>query len=170
MMRNPEANVDDMPIDELTSMTRKYLDDEFMLDFIDNGSKALEYNHRNKITLKQCLLPKTEKALEFFSQETIDKKQAYNLAKELSALVKMSIDNLRVGKNAIEHTFHSSILDALDKYFAGLQKNPKEQARYDKQQDKYNALLLKTKRPIGKLFLRRWWIWNLPKEYSRSAA
>lgn len=151
MMRNPEANVDDMPIDELTSMTRKYLDDEFMLDFIDNGSKALEYNHRNKITLKQCLLPKTEKALEFFSQETIDKKQAYNLAKELSALVKMSIDNLRVGKNAIEHTFHSSILDALDKYFAGLQKNPKEQARYDKQQDKYNALLLKNKTPDWKV-------------------
>ena len=151
MMRNPEANVDDMPIDELTSMTRKYLDDEFMLDFIDNGSKALEYNHRNKITLKQCLLPKTEKALEFFSQETIDKKQAYNLAKELSALVKMSIDNLRVGKNAIEHTFHSSILDALDKYFAGLQKNSKEQARYDKQQDKYNALLLKNKTPDWKV-------------------
>ena len=73
------------------------------------------------------------------------------MAKELSALVKMSIDNLRVGKNAIEHTFHSSILDALDKYFAGLQKNPKEQARYDKQQDKYNALLLKNKTPDWKV-------------------
>lgn len=151
MMRNPEANLDDMPIEELTSMTRKYLDDEFMLDFIDNGSKAMEYNHRNKIAIKQQLLPKTEEALEFFRQETIDKKQAYALTKELSKLVKGSIDHLRVSKNAIEYTFHSSIKDALNKYFDGVTKNPKEQARFDKQQAKYAALIAKGKTPDWKV-------------------
>ena len=151
MMRNPEANLDDMPIDELTSMTRKYLDDEFMLDFIDNGAKALEYNHRNKVEIKSRLLPKTDEALDFFRQEAIDKKQAYALAKDLSALVKTSIDHLRVNKNAIEYTFHSSIKDALDKYFAGVAKNPKEQARFDKQQAKYDALVAKGKSPDWKV-------------------
>lgn len=151
MMRNPNADLDDMPIDELTEMTRKYLDDEFMLDFIANGSKALEYNHRNKIAIKQQLLPKTEEALNFFRQDSIDKKQSYALAKELSALVKNSIDHLRVSKNAIEHTFHSSIKDALDKYFAGVAKNPKEQRRYDRQQAKFDALIAKGKTPDWKV-------------------
>ena len=151
MMRNPNADLDDMPIDELTEMTRKYLDDEFMLDFIANGAKALEYNHRNKIEIKQQLLPKTEEALNFFRQDSIDKKQSYALAKELSALVKNSIDHLRVSKNAIEHTFHSSIKDALDKYFAGVAKNPKEQRRYDRQQAKFDALIAKGKTPDWKV-------------------
>ena len=151
MMRNPDANLDDMPIDELTEMTRKYLDDEFMLDFIDSGSKALEYNHRNKIAIKQQLLPKTEEALDFFRQDSIDKKQSYALAKELSALVKNSIDHLRVSKNSIEYTFHSSIREALNKYFAGVKNNPKEMARYNRQQAKYDALVAKGKQPDWKV-------------------
>ena len=31
---NPEANLDDMEIEEMNAMTRKYLDDNFMTDFI----------------------------------------------------------------------------------------------------------------------------------------
>lgn len=151
MMRNPQANLDDMPIDELTEMTRKYLDDEFMLDFIENGAKALEYNHRNKISIKQQLLSKTEEALEFFRGEILDKKQSYALAKELSALVKTSIDQLQVNKNPIEYTFHSSIVEALNKYFDGARNNPKEQARFDKQQAKFDALVAKGKSPDWKV-------------------
>lgn len=151
MMRNPQANLDDMPIDELTEMTRKYLDDEFMLEFIDNGARALEFNHSNKIAVKRELLPKTEEALDFFRQEAIDKKQAYALAKELSVLVKGSIDHLRVSKNAIEHTFHSSMSAALDKYFAGVAKNPKEQRRFDKQKARYDALVARGKTPDWKV-------------------
>lgn len=151
MMRNPEANLDDMPIDELTEMTRKYLDDEFMLGFISNGTGALEYNHRNKITIKQRLLPKTEEALNFFRSDILDKKQSYALAKELSSWVKDAIDHLRVSKNSVEYTFHSSLTEALDKYFAGIKNNPKEQARYDKQQKKYQALVAKGKSPDWKV-------------------
>lgn len=151
MMRNPEANVDDMPIDELTDMTRKYLDDEFMLAFIANGAAALEFNHRNKVEIKRQLLPQTEQALDFFRQDNIDKKQAYALCKELSAMVKNSIDHLRVSKNSVEYTFHSSLKDALDKYFEALTRNPKEQARFDKQQAKYDSLVAKGKQPDWKV-------------------
>lgn len=151
MMRNPEANLDDMPIDELTEMTRKYLDDEFMLDFIANGTRALEYNHENKVTIKQRLLPKTEEALDFFRNDVLDKKQSYAYVKELSSWVKDGIDHLRVGKNSVEYTFHSSIIEALNKYFAGVKNNPKEQKRYDKQQAKYDALVAKGKTPDWKV-------------------
>ncbi|MDE7454596.1 MAG: ATP-binding cassette domain-containing protein [Clostridia bacterium] len=122
-----------------------------MLDFIENGAKALEYNHRNKISIKQQLLSKTEEALEFFRGEILDKKQSYALAKELSALVKTSIDQLQVNKNPIEYTFHSSIVEALNKYFDGARNNPKEQARFDKQQAKFDALVAKGKSPDWKV-------------------
>ena len=140
-----------MPIDELTEMTRKYLDDEFMLDFIANGTRALEYNHENKVTIKQRLLPKTEEALDFFRNDVLDKKQSYAYVKELSSWVKDGIDHLRVGKNSVEYTFHSSIIEALNKYFAGVKNNPKEQKRYDKQQAKYDALVAKGKTPDWKV-------------------
>lgn len=151
MMRNPEANVDDMPIEELTAMTRKYLDDEFMLRFIDEGRQALDYNHSKKIILKRALLEKTDSALDFFRQEEIDKKTAYEIAKDLSLQVETAIDDLSVVKNPIEYTFHSSLRDVLNKYFAGLAKNPKEQARFDRQQAKYYELVAKNKTPDWKV-------------------
>jgi len=151
MMRNPDANLDDLPLDELTEMTRKYLDDEFMLAFIDDGAQALERNHRKQMELKKDLLAKTESTLEFFRADELDKKQSYALNKELSAQVNAAIDHLSVGKNATEYTFHSSMKDALNKYFTGVKNNPKEQKRYEKQQAKYDALVAKGKTPDWKV-------------------
>ena len=145
MMKNPTANVDDMPIEELTEMTRKYLDEEFMLGFIEDGAKAMVYSHRQSIEAKKALLSKTEELLEFFRNEHIDKKQAHTLSEQMIKLVESAIDHLQVAKNSVEHTFASSIRDAIKKYFVGVAKNPKEQARYDKQIAKRDALIAKGK-------------------------
>lgn len=145
MMKNPTANVDDMPIDELTAMTRKYLDDEFMLSFIDDGAKAIVYSHNKSIEAKKALLAKTDEFLEFFRNEALDKKATYALADEMIAEVNDAIDHLQVVKNSVEHTFASSIKDALNKYFIGVKRNPKEQARFDKQTAKRDALIAKGK-------------------------
>ena len=145
MLKNPTANVDDMPIEELTAMTRKYLDEEFMLGFIEDGAKAMAFSHSKSIQAKKDLLAKTEELLGFFHNETLDKKQASILTEEIVKLVNHAIDHLQVAKNSVEHTFGSSIRDALKKYFAGVEKNPKEQARYDRQKAKHDALIAKGK-------------------------
>ena len=146
MMKNPTANVDDMPIEELTEMTRKYLDEEFLNGFIEDGSKAMVYSHNKSIQAKKALLVKTEEFLDWFRNETLDKKEAYALAEQLIKLVEDAIDHLQVAKNSVEHTFASSIKDALKKYFAGVVKNPKEIARYEQQQAKHDALIAQGKR------------------------
>ena len=146
MMKNPTANVDDMPIEELTEMTRKYLDEEFMLGFIEDGAKAMAYSHNKSIEAKKALLVKTEEFLEYFRDENLDKNQTYALAGEMIKLVNDAIDHLQVAKSSVEHTFASSIKDALKKYFNGVVKNPKEQARYDRQKAKHDALIAKGKR------------------------
>ncbi len=150
MMRNPQANVDDLPIDELTDMTRKYLDENFMLAFIDNGANAVAFSHNRSVEKKKMLLKDTEDALDFFRGD-FDKKQAFTLARELSDNVEDAIDNLQVVKNGAEHIFRSSLMDALNKYYKGVAHNPKEQRRFDRQQEHYNRLVAKGKTPDWKV-------------------
>lgn len=147
MMRNPDANVDDMDIDELTAMTRKYLDDEFMLEFIARGAKAVAYNHNRSLGLKKDILAKTDDALEFFRAEQIDRKAAFDLVDGINKMVVDAIDKLQVVKNSVEYTFGTSIRAALNKYFDGIVKNPKETARFDKETAKRDALIAKGKSP-----------------------
>lgn len=150
MMRNPDANVDDMDIDELTAMTRKYLDDNFMLAFIDKGAKAIAYNHNRSLELKKNILQLTEGALEYFRGETIDRKQAFALVEAIDKAVVEAIDKLQVIKNSAEYTFGSSIRAALNKYFDGVVKNPKETARFEKETQKLNKLIAAGKNPTWK--------------------
>ena len=150
MMRNPDANVDDMDIDELTAMTRKYLDDNFMLAFIDKGAKAIEYNHNRSLQLKKQILVKTEEALEYF-RGAIERKQAHAVAAEIDKLVAEAIDKLQVVKNSVEYTFASSIKAAIDKYFEGTVKNPKETARFERESAKLQRLEDAGKNPSWKV-------------------
>lgn len=151
MMRNPDADLDDMPIDELTEMTRKYLDEQFMFAFIDEGANALQYSHDKSIAAKRNVLAASDEVLEYFRGEQLDKKIAYEKATALCKKVADSIDGLEVVKNSVEYTFASSLHSALKKYFDGVVKNPKEQARFDKQNAKRNALIAKGKTPDWKV-------------------
>ena len=151
MMRNPSANLDDMDIVELTDMTRKYLDEQFMLDFIAEGGKALQYSHNRSIELKKKLLQNTDSVLDYFRGDVLDKKVATDYADAISKQVAEAIDRLEVVKNSVEYTFKSSIHSALNKYFAAVVKNPKEQARFDRQTAKRNKLIARGKTPDWKV-------------------
>ena len=131
-------------------MTRKYLDDNFMLAFIDKGAKAIAYNHNRSLELKKNILQLTEEALEYFRGETIDRKQAFALVEAIDKAVVEAIDKLQVVKNSAEYTFGSSIRAALNKYFDGVVKNPKEMARFEKETQKLNKLIAAGKNPTWK--------------------
>ena len=147
MMKNPTANVDDMPIDELTEMTRKFLDDDFMLAFIEEGTAAVQHSHETSIKAKSACLPVIDSAMEFFCQPTLDRAQTYAVVRDLIARVDGAINRLKVGKNSTEYVFGSSIKDFVHKYFVGVKKNPKEQARFDKQMAKHQQLSARGKTP-----------------------
>lgn len=151
MMRNPDANVDDMDIDELTAMTRKYLDDNFMLAFIDKGAKAIAYNHNRSLELKKKILEQTEEILEYFRGDNIERKKAFALAKEADKSVQEAIDKLQVVKNSVEYTFGSSLNAAIAKYFEAIVKNPKEIARFEKESAKLQKLIDAGKNPSWKV-------------------
>ena len=151
MLKNPDANLDDMPIEELTEITRKYLDENFMLDFIREGAKGIKYSHERSIAAKKALLEETDAALEYFREEGIERKRSYELAKGISKQVEEAIDRLETVKNSTQYTFRSSLYSALNKYFEGKKRNPKEQKRFDKQTAKRNALVAKGRTPDWKV-------------------
>lgn len=162
MLKNPDANVDDMPIDELTKMTRKYLDEEFLLEFIAKGAKALEHSREVSLNEKSAIIPEIDKFISLIGgkdDKTVDETFEIKLteaelrqeAKKLSDLVIDAINKLEIIKNSTEYTFATSLNVALDKYYGAIKNNPKEQERFEKQTAKKEKLIAKGKNPDWKV-------------------
>ena len=47
-------------------MTRQYLDEKFMLDFINKAEKGAMFAHKKSIAAKQVALPSLKAALQYF--------------------------------------------------------------------------------------------------------
>ncbi len=151
MLKNPKANVDDLSIEDLTKLTREFLDNDFMLDFIAKGEKAVINSYEKSLTKKQELLAEIRKVKAYFSMPELDKKEVNALIGKLSSKVADAFDKLTIHKNSTEYTFASSVKNACAKYFLAVKKNPVEQARFDKQQAKYDKLIAKGKQPDWKV-------------------
>lgn len=150
-MINPESNIDHLSIEELNKMTREYIDEHFILKFIDLADEGVEQAHKNSISAKKELLPELKKAVEFFNKESLDKKETDELVKKLVLQVKNSINYLAVKKKSTEYSFGLALNTAVNAYFAGVKKNPIETAKYEKREAKYNLLVEKGKKPTWKL-------------------
>ncbi len=157
MMRNPEANVDDMPIEELTQMTREYLDKEFMLDFIERGANALEHAREVSLAKKQALLSEIDDVISLLDKcdelgmGAPSEAEVRSACKKLVDKTKEAINKLEIIKNSTEYTFGSGIKSSLDKYYGAVKNNPKEIARFEKQTAKREALIAKGKNPEWKV-------------------
>ena len=151
MMKNPEANVDDMPLDELNRMTREFLNRDFLDNFIQEGAKALQHSHDVAIEKKNANIEMIQQAKSYFEGSQLNEKEAKDLAKKLGDAVTGAIDSLEVVKDATEYTFHSSIKKMVSKYFAGIRQNVNEAKRYEKQKAKYDKLVAKGKTPEWKV-------------------
>ena len=151
VMQNPTEDLETIAVEELNDKTRKFLDENFMLSFIDEGAKGILWSHRQSIERKRLLIADIDEALEYFRSETLDKKTSLDKANALSKNVDACIDRLEVVKNSTEYTFKSGIHSAIKKYFDGLAKNPKEERRFAKQTAKRDALIARGKTPDWKV-------------------
>ena len=147
MLRNPEADLTTMEIAEMNKLTREYLDNEFMIDFIKTATNGVTYSHNQSIENKHALMPKLQEVISYVEKGDIDEKQIKAYAKELSDLVVKAIDRLEVKKNSVEYTFPSAISTSVKEYFDGIAKNPVEEKIYLKNKVKYDKLVAKGKTP-----------------------
>ena len=144
-MTNPEADLTAMPVEQLNEMTLKYLDDNFMKDFIEMETAGVEHSFRESIEAKRAVLAALPEVRAFFAEGNLDKKASYAKAKYISDLVIASIDRLATVKDSATYTFPTALDDVLGRYFHGVVNNPREEARFAKQTAKREALIARGK-------------------------
>ena len=137
----------DLPIDELDAFTWDYLDANFMIDFIADAKKALEFTAADSYK-------NIEEAIEFlnekkavFAKENLDKKECMEAFKVLVKEVTETIDPLATTKDSLTYTFGPSLKAEIDTYFEAIKKNVKAQKVHDKDQKKHDKLVAQGKKP-----------------------
>lgn len=137
MMKHPEFVYENTPIDELDAMTRAYIDEDFMLDFIKLGEIGVKNAHEKSIEKKKKLLVTINEAIEYFRNTNIDKKVSFLYASKIAHELSRAINRLAIKKTSIEYSINAAFFTALNAYFTGVKKNPKEELRYEKQMEKH---------------------------------
>ena len=143
-MKNPDAKLYEMDVKELNEMTLKYLDDNFMKEFIQFQNKGVEHSFLEALEKKKALLADLDAAKVYF-QGAFEKKDALKYAEELTKKVEATIDRLEINKDSVAYTFGTSMVSGINKYFFYQKNNPKEEARFARQSKKRDALIAKGK-------------------------
>ena len=140
-----------MPVEELNRTMRKYLDEQFMLDFLADTREALRFSSdrscKEKIEAVECL----KKYRAVFEKQSLDKAECFKALKIMTKEVMDTVDPLDITRDSVTYTFGPGLENTLNKYFGGLVQNPKEQHRYEKELQKYDALVAKGKEPDWKV-------------------
>ncbi len=136
---------------ELNKFLRKYLDDNFMLDFISDAKQGIVYSFNQSLEKKKGVVELVKSKRSVFTDGEPDKALYKATAKELSAAVADSIDRLALVKDSTAYTFKSSLYRAIKTYFDAIPNNKKEQKRFDKEQSKYDKLIARGKTPDYKV-------------------
>ncbi|MDE7325741.1 MAG: ATP-binding cassette domain-containing protein, partial [Lachnospiraceae bacterium] len=139
--------VPDKKIPELNAYMHQYLDDNFMLAFIEDAKKALVYSAEKSYQAKENAVKFLESKRVVFEKETLDKKECEETCKLCIKEVAGTIDYMEIRKDSLVYTFGTGLRSEINKYFAGIRKNEKEKNRYTKQKAKYDALVAKGKEP-----------------------
>ncbi|MBQ9952065.1 MAG: ABC transporter ATP-binding protein [Clostridia bacterium] len=86
-----------------------------------------------------------KKELPVFTADKLDERACRAAASRASEAVEKAIDPLRLNKDNQSYVFKSSVKANLDRYFKGVEHNPKEQKRFDRDTVKYNKLVARGK-------------------------
>ncbi len=110
-----------------------------------NIAAALKAANDEKIEAKKNVVSELKSALPIYSKDVLDKNEITSNNKRLIKLVEDSIDRVSLRKNSSAYTFRTSMIVNADRYFLGLKRNPKEEARVAKETAKYNEKIAKNK-------------------------
>ncbi len=143
-MNHPNEKLETRDIEKLNAEALDYLNDNFMNAFIDMEIMGVEYSRQVSMEKKELVLEELKKAEEFY-QGDYSKAEALKYAKHLAAVVEDSIDRLEILKDSAAYTFHTAMVDTIERYFNAKVNNPKEEARFARQTKKREALIARGK-------------------------
>ncbi len=137
----------EMSIEELNVFLRKYLDDNFMLNFIERAKKGIAYSRSKTMDARRHAIALIKEHTDVFNGDNLDRNTVLNASSILIKAVEKTIDPFDVIKDNLSYTFPSSLKSAIDQYFHAVVANKKEHERYSKENAKRDALIAKGKTP-----------------------
>jgi oligopeptide/dipeptide ABC transporter ATP-binding protein len=135
--------------DQLNEMLRNYIDDNFMLAFIQDVKKAIIYSHNRTIAAKEVFISDVvNKYVEIF-KGTYENNKSFIIksANQIIKEVENCIDELANRKDSLSMTFKSSIMHNLKVYYKAIKTNVKKRAKYNKEKAKFDAVVAQGKIP-----------------------
>ena len=136
-----------LPVDELNKFLRKYLDDNFMTDFIAEAKKAIQFSAETSYKEKREVIEFLKKYRSVFEKTSLDKKECMSAQKAFAKEVAESIDKMEIVKDSLAYAFASILEAEIEKYYKAEVNNVKEEARYAKEKAAYDAKVAKGKTP-----------------------
>lgn len=120
-------------IPSMNNMTRKYIDENFMLVFLKDIAAALKYSEERAISKRKNVLDKAEELIQYLNVGNISMKEQKLKSKELIKIVEDSIDRLDINKDSTAYTFKWAMTSAVKNYIAAIKlKNKKVRSRVEK--------------------------------------
>ena len=132
---------------DLNVYLRKYLDENFMLAFIEDAKKGIVYSRGRSLNNMEAALKLIEELRPTFENASLDKKAYNDAAKKMADAVSASINRLALVKNSTAYTFKSSLNRSIKKYFNAGPSNAKEEKRYAKEKAKWDKIVARGKTP-----------------------
>jgi len=127
-------------VEEINAAARKALDDGFMADFLKDVEKALIYSEMQNAARQKKALEVLRQELPVFEKANINEKECRAAAKRAADAVEEAIDPLKLQKDNQSYVFKSSMKANIDRYFKGVEYNPKERKRFEKDTAKFEKL------------------------------
>ena len=144
-IKHPDEKLVGRDVEKLNDETLVYLDKNFMNEFIALETKAVTYSHKVSVEKKKAVLKVLAEAKTYFTGE-YTKKDALKYAADLANQVEDSIDRLEIVKDGVAYTFRSSMVAGINRYFAAVVNDPKEEARFARQTKKHDDLIARGKK------------------------
>lgn len=136
-----------MPVGELNKFLRKYLDDNFMLDFIANAKRGIEYSAKTSCAEKSKAVEVLKSERKTFEKDALNKSEVSESQKKMVAAVEAGIDKIELVKDSLAYTFVTALQTEIDKYFGADKKNAREEKRYSREKAKYDSVIARGKTP-----------------------
>ncbi len=149
--KNPETDLSRMPVDQANEMAGKFLNEDFMNEFISLMKVAVQYSHDKTVENKKAAVVALENAISFFRAGNFSAQEAEDTCKNVNKSVLAAIDTLAIVKDNVAYTFGGAIRREVEKYFFYVKNNPKEEARFARQTAQREALLAKGKKVDWKI-------------------
>ena len=139
-------------IKELDDMTLRYLDEHFMINFIEVGTTGMQNSRDVSLAKKKEILPTLVSIKETIGNiESADKKALKKTLKAIYKKVNDAVDYLRVKKHSVEYSFEISLDHEYKRYYEGVKRNPINIRKYERSKAKFDALVAQGKTPTWKV-------------------